>query len=356
MIRNRQFILSTSIILGCTLYSTLTFANTIIFQKSIKENAGSFWPQVKVENKTRFTAHVKIIYSLCKNDVFDISPGATGTGKSTLSRAGCLITKIETTFDRNGAATVSTITNFGSTGTGAADFMIEESALDEQETKFECMVYRKDKEGMRIGVKPGFIVWNNTKVPVEVWLKAGSGYYHSMVLPGKKFEKTTGAIWFTVKIEVSLDGKPKEDDLVDYLLLPFNWFIDFIDARILGKTKISFEGDNLWAGLGMNEILLYPTLKVGNDTTTAIEVNKSNIKLCEDLVKNSGSAVTLLNSQYAGPDEFFSKETEKPTYEITGGIYYDHKQNLIVTEKLCLKKVNTASNNMMKLSKKSTCD
>jgi hypothetical protein len=344
--------------LACTLLTTVAYAKNDTLNTIANDNPTFFYPQVKVLNKTQFTATVKITYPGCKNDEnIVIAPKGTGLGKSGLSRAGCLVIKIEATFATNGGASVIQITNYSSSGTGASDFIIEESALNERETQFECMVYRMDKEGMPIGVKPGFVVWNKTKVPVEVSLIVGPRWYHSMVLPGKKFESTTGSFWFRINAEVCLDGKPKDDNTWAKIFTPFAALVHLI-AVIEKKTyaNISFEGDNPWEGLGMKEILLDPILKVGNDTTSAIEVNKKNLRSCETEILNSGSAVTFLDSQYSGANEVFSKQSEKPTYEITEGIYYDKAQNLIVTRKLCLTKINTVGNNMMAGTKKSSCN
>jgi hypothetical protein len=297
---------------------------------------------------------VKITYPGCKNDEnIVIAPGGTGLGKSGLARAGCLVTKIEATFAGNGAASVTQITNFSSTGTGASNFIIQESALNEEETQFECMVYRTDKEGMVIGVKPGFVVWNRTNVPVYVSLKVGVSYYKSMIAPGRKYECSTGSFWFRMKAEVCLDGKCKNVKAFDEVLdLAFMGFL-YQDE---GDDRIKLGFNNALAGLGINNIVTNPPLKFGKNPTTGVVFNKENVGKCEDEVRNSGSAVTFLDGQYSGAQDIFSKASEKPTYEITEGIYYDETQNLVFTRKLCLKKINTVGNNMMLGSKKSSCN
>ncbi len=147
--------------LVCTLLTTIAFANNDTLNKIANNNEAYFYPQVKVVNKTRFTATVKITYPGCKNDEnIVIAPGGTGLGKSGLARAGCLVTKIEATFAANGAASVTQITNFSSTGTGADNFAIAENATNPEQTAFECRIYRSNMEGTEIGIKPGFVIHN----------------------------------------------------------------------------------------------------------------------------------------------------------------------------------------------------
>ena len=161
MKKNKQLLLSTYIMLACTLLTSITFANNNTLNKIANDNEAYFYPQVKVQNKTRFTATVKITYPGCKNDEnIVIAPGGTGLGKSGLARAGCLVTKIEATFAANGAASVTQITNFSSTGTGADNFAIAENATNPEQTTFECRVYRSNMEGTEIGIKPGFVIHN----------------------------------------------------------------------------------------------------------------------------------------------------------------------------------------------------
>ncbi len=339
--------------LTCTLFTSIAFANNDTLNTKANNNEAYFYPQVNVQNKTRFTATVKITYPGCKNDEnIVIAPGGTGLGKSGLARAGCLVTKIEATFAGNGAASVTQITNFSSTGTGASNFIIQESALNEEETQFECMVYRTDKEGMVIGVKPGFVVWNKTTVPVFLAIKVGISYYSSMVLPGKKYECTTGSFWFRMKAEVCLDGIPRAADVVEEF---------FTLGLLMGMFPsnsgwVSLGKNNPLAGLGVSKFPSNPPLRFGKDTTSGIVFNTANAEKCENEIHKSGSIHTILDSQYSGASDVFSKQSEKPTYEITEGIYYDETQNLVVTRKLCLKKINTVGNNMMLGSKKSSCN
>ena len=161
MKKNKQLILRTCIMLVCTLLTSIAFANNDTLNTKANDNPAFFYPQVKVLNKTRFTATVKITYPGCKNDEnIVIAPGGTGLGKTEGKRLGCLVTKIEATFATNGGASVTKITNFSSTGTSAADFAIAENATNPEQTAFECRIYRSNMEGTEIGIKPGFVIHN----------------------------------------------------------------------------------------------------------------------------------------------------------------------------------------------------
>jgi hypothetical protein len=160
----KQFILSTCIIFTCILFTTIVFAKNDTLNITAKDNAGFSYDPVKVQNKTQFTAHVKVTYPGCKNDDIIIAPKSTGSAK----RGACLITKIEATFDVNGAASVTNVSNFSSTGISASNFAIEENAINQEQTAFECLVYRSDMNGTQIGIKPGFVIRNNINNNINV--------------------------------------------------------------------------------------------------------------------------------------------------------------------------------------------
>jgi len=54
---------------------------------------------------------------------------------------------------------------------------------------------------------PGFVIHNETIWPVEVALAQVGPLYWGVVQPGKTFTRSTGAVWFTIDGQVSLDGK-----------------------------------------------------------------------------------------------------------------------------------------------------
>jgi hypothetical protein len=206
--------------LACTLFTSIAFANNDTLNKIANDNEAYFYPQVNVQNKTRFTATVKITYPGCKNDEnIVIAPGGTGLGKSGLARAGCLVTKIEATFAGNGAASVTQITNFSSTGTGASNFIIQESALNEEETQFECMVYRTDKEGMVIGVKPGFKIKNSSNIPIQVQFGT-KGYENEnttkIIAPGTTWDINKPSGWYELRIKNAYSFENKGRNFLEH--------------------------------------------------------------------------------------------------------------------------------------------
>jgi len=158
MKKNKQLILSTCIMLACTLLTSFAFANNDTLNTIANDNEAYFYDKARIQNKTRFTAKVTITYPGCKNDVFDIAPYSTGSPKA--SRGACLITKIGAIFTTNDGAYVSKMTEFTSSGTGASDFAIAENAINEEQTEFECRAYRSNMEGTEIGIKPGFVIHN----------------------------------------------------------------------------------------------------------------------------------------------------------------------------------------------------
>jgi hypothetical protein len=277
MKKNKQLLLSTCIMLACTLLTTIAFANNDTLNKIANEDEAFFYPQVKVQNKTRFTATVKITYPGCKNDEnIVIAPGGTGLGKSGLARAGCLVTKIEATFAANGAASVTQITNFSSTGTGADNFAIAENATNPEQTAFECRIYRSNMEGTEIGLKPGFVIHNNINV------------------------KNAGNLALHVTIKTSLEGITKR--------IPFGESRQF--DTFSGYFSFSFQF-------------------------------KDEERLEKHYLKS------FFTGHYSGAPVLFSKDTEKPTYEIIGTIVTDENKNHSITESICLKKTNKVGDNMM---------
>jgi len=322
--------------LACTLLTTIAFANNDTLNKIANNNEAYFYPQVKVVNKTRFTATVKITYPGCKNDEnIVIAPGGTGLGKSGLSRAGCLVTKIEATFAGNGIASVTKITNFSSSGTGESNFAIGENAINQEQTEFECLVYRSDANGNQIGnVKPGFKITNNAGTKIHVIIDQLGGVQfvdpftqqRSMTIqPGGTQEVQTSATWFRIRIYMLVNDlvrKRSDDDIY-----PFQ------------------KGKNEFVGVGYFGDYFADKMLVGNrpNYQTAVhipDIGEFNKKILD-------SWFTDLEGQYAGG---LIGLTEKPAYEITEGLYYDGVQQL-VSRKLKIRKTNTVGNGMMKGSK-----
>jgi len=56
---------------------------------------------------------------------------------------------------------------------------------------------------------PGFLIKNDTIWPLQVSLNQVSPLYYGIVQPGETFERTTGAVWFTIKASVFFDEKDR---------------------------------------------------------------------------------------------------------------------------------------------------
>jgi hypothetical protein len=236
---------------------------------------------------------VKITYPGCKNDEnIVIAPGGTGLGKSGLARAGCLVTKIEATFAANGAASVTQITNFSSTGTGADNFAIAENAINQEQTAFECRVYRSNMEGTEIGIKPGFVIHNKINADgarnVQLYVSVGD---KKVTIPfGGSHEFETQSGYFHISFHFR--------DLVEKKWLDGRWGITSYQGEMLryhysgapilfSKTTekptyeitgtIITDGNNNHTAI--REICCEKTNKVGNNMmTSATLLKKCNSK------------------------------------------------------------------------------
>lgn len=251
----------------CTLFTSIAFSKSGEIIK--KENSSGFIKPVEILNKTRFTAHVTITYYTyaCNTEKIDVLAGATG--KSINKRMWCLIKKIEATFDNNTTASVISTENFKpKIGSDAVNFTISENAINQEETEFECMVYKSNLDGVKTGVAPGFIIHN-------------------------KINSTDP----NVELQVTINNKKVKIPFGESH--QFNTYSGYFDIWFMFKTK---EKD-------------YKLEKV--------------------------------SGHYSGKLEVFSKETEKPTYEITGTIVTDEKNKPAIKESICMKKTNTVYNNMM---------
>jgi hypothetical protein len=131
--------------LACTLLTSIAFANNDTLNKIANDNK-AYYVTLKIKNNTRFYVHVETSFFItaCKKTVHYLRAGETQSYKFPLSAASmCKVTKVEATFEVAGAASVTKITNYDpkiKEGTNEKDFIIEEIALDEQQTKFECRV------------------------------------------------------------------------------------------------------------------------------------------------------------------------------------------------------------------------
>jgi len=146
MKKNKQLILSTYIMLACTFFTSIAFANNDTLNKIANDN-DAYFRTLKVQNNTRFYVEVTTTNSnisiSCKRQIIYLRKGETKSIRYSIGMI-CYLTRIDATIkDVGGAASVTKITNYLSptdTGDTQQDYIIEEIALDEQQTKFECRV------------------------------------------------------------------------------------------------------------------------------------------------------------------------------------------------------------------------
>lgn len=58
---------------------------------------------------------------------------------------------------------------------------------------------------------PGFHIVNRTDYPLDISLEQVGPLYYELVDPGQPMARNTGAVWFTIKAAVNLDGTPKNN-------------------------------------------------------------------------------------------------------------------------------------------------
>jgi hypothetical protein len=124
----------------CTFFASIAFANNDTLNTKGIDNAG-YYQTIYLHNYTRFKATVTITNAddhpiLPKTSQHVLNPNeeySMGNNRA--------FVKLEATFVDNGAASVTKVTNFYSEkGVMGGTFMLEEKALNEQQTIFECTV------------------------------------------------------------------------------------------------------------------------------------------------------------------------------------------------------------------------
>jgi hypothetical protein len=139
----KQSILSTCIMLACTLLTTIAFANNDTLNTRANDNDAFFYPKAVLENKTQCTVKARIFYvSLACTQYDEITLKPKETKSPNTSRGLCLIKKIEVTFFGGKYGTsITKVTNFTpKTGSTASEFVIWEKALNEEQTEYHCGV------------------------------------------------------------------------------------------------------------------------------------------------------------------------------------------------------------------------
>jgi hypothetical protein len=313
-----QTILCTSLVLVCTL---------LVQQLSAKEviatNATSPFITPSIFNNTDFTVTVTLHY------LADLRPGPDKTytiaPRNTIvcEKRNLLLKSITGSFAASGNKTVTEVTQFSAVaGTAFNDFQIEQNVIDEESgtgTTYKCVIYRVG-ERLINNIGPGFTFINKTNFTLKVGMLTHIVLVEKYLAMGPKSTKSDdtnesgwrdlGAwlihIW-DIEPKMSLYANESE-----YLI---KW----------GKDQATIAGNN-------PDSLKLGTIDNGRlfSTYTVRERNK----ILEDY------SYLRWGGQYTGANKIFSTSSVHPTYEISGGYYYDKNLNQIVLVPLCITKKN----------------
>ena len=312
----------------------------------------SAYGKATVSNRTNAIVHGTIHYASCRADNFTIPAGVVGADsvikptQTTMSayRGACLITRINATV--GGKAAI----DYTSSGTGYEQFVV---AASNSGYKVDSLT-NMEREAADANGSPGFAIINNTNYPVEVSLDQVACLYYGVVAPGKTFDRTTGAVWFTVSAQQQMDMVERKT--LKTCVLPV--------AAIVGSVVFAA----LTAGVGA--AVAAPAALTGAAaaltpvvTSTAVIVTGASIggglaaggtmtlvtTAIGQALKANGQGE--IKGQYAGPPWPF-RCTAKPTYTITGGWGVkttDKDGNVVIPLGTPIKitKTNTCGNSMM---------
>jgi hypothetical protein len=278
--------------------------------------AAHAYPRATIHNRTLYPARVEVNYPGCSNDKFNV-PAATlkadgtlveGVATAPTTRGGCLITWISATL--TGAP--SGVTRYTSSGTSYSQFIIAP-------TQTEFRVYSEQEYKAQTATEemsPGFSIKNSTKWPLAVGLYQIGCLYHGLVHPGDKFERKTGAVWFTIRANIQPDGKDPVSD----------WNCAAPIAAVVGSVLLAA----VTGGASVAEIPAMAGSLAAITTSQAVTISGAAVAAGAGAAATSSGVVTAIGTallgsasgvktgQYAGPDWPFRCDA-RPTYEITGG-------------------------------------
>ena len=171
-------------------------------------NASYAYDRIKIHNMTKHKAHANAVYAsfLCPtDDNWNVSAGIQKGSKFEVAtssprryRGACDIKHIRITGLPNGA------TAYHSGGGGDFNFyLIQEGSSYRLLSASEKD--DRDNKAKNAEMSPGFKVTNNTNYPLFVSLNLGACLYYETVMPGKTFDRTTGAVWFDIKATMQIN-------------------------------------------------------------------------------------------------------------------------------------------------------
>ena len=309
------------------------------------------YPRASIKNNSPYpiVGSVEYASAFCSNDGYVVQPGETWTSPD--DRGVCLITGISGASispPKNGEKTA--VTSYSSTGTSYSQFQI--NAYGGQYRIFSDQEFENVSKGA--GTGPGFKFINKTSWPIAWSLDQVGCLHHGIAQPMKDGVPgvdmvTTGAFWFTVRVNIQPDGKDPVQGSGD----------------CVSQTAANI-GKGLLNSLGSAGSAIYETVDAYTDVEefsedgfrNAFEISGNDISnfntdLWQDYMYSAGSAT--LKGQFAGYDWPFRCDA-MPEYEITGGpqivrsgkkIFFAEGETFKVT------KINTCGDDMMPASPKS---
>jgi hypothetical protein len=277
--------------------------------------AAHAYPLAKVTNKTPYAASGTVHYmsAFCKNDKFSVAAGATWTASS---RGSCLITGISASL----AGAKKPVISYSSSGTSYSQFFI--SPAQEDFRVWSDAELAAENAKTREGKSPGFFIVNKTEWPISIALSQVGCLYYGTIPKGGEFKRNTGAVWFTIQVNVQPDGKePRKDwDCVKPVLA-------VVGAVAVGAIT---GGYGAFAALpaataatsigaaGLTAIATSNTAMIAAGAATGVSSALATFgaKQLGELIGKNGAGE--LKGQYAGPDWPFRCD-QMPVCHVTGG-------------------------------------
>ncbi|MDT0596366.1 PAN/Apple domain-containing protein [Glaciecola petra] len=329
----------------CTVYSAS--------HKIISTGSLLAYPYVKIKNESEYRASGTIEYGPfgCSDDSYSVAPGETWHAKS---RGACLVTSISSKLHGSSKYGENTkVVPYDST-TSYSEFQISSYGGSYRVFSKEEFADVTDTKREK---SPGFYFVNKTPWPVAYSLDQYSCLHHGIV-PARSDEKDgllkvdTGAVWFTLEMQVQPDGVDPKDDFEDCALPVVELVGDIALAVFTGGSSATAK------------TAAKTSAKIIAKEAAKKFAKKQAKKLLKTLVKDFtkkelGKLFALgtnveLYGQYAGYEWPFRCKS-MPEYHITGGPYLideNGERYLSRGTPFTITKVNTCGDDMMLASRK----
>lgn len=257
------------------------------------------YERVHVTNYSTMGGLVTVHYvdhHLCSKDKFRIAgakavkngiqPAHAWPGSK---RGACLVEKVG--FHPDDRSKITEVDGYRSSGTAYHEFsiMVRSPSRVRIMSDHEVKAEKRNKETEKMS--PGFKIHNKTHLNLTVSLDQLGCLYYQDLKPGETFDRTTGAVWFTIRAKVK---SPKNELSTVKCALPV--------ALTVGRFMV-MALNPATAGISLEKFIA---------TQVATQITQ------EELAKLNKAMSATLFGQYAGPPYPF-RCTHKPEYNITGG-------------------------------------